>query len=92
MRACILLIPVSFWAYFAKLIMPEWPHPVSMTNPLFLMLIINAWSSSVRGSGCQEYSIRASCPGNPFSKSVVLSTSPVIKTEFCNKNEGFRDS
>jgi hypothetical protein len=59
-------------------------------EPRPVTLAISAWSSRISGSGSQLPPRQAWWMGNPFSKPVTRSTSPVISTDRSYRNDGCR--
>ena len=57
-------------------------------EPLPVTLMISAWSSRTRGSGCQRPPSHACCGGKPGSYPVVRGTSPVISTDRLGQETG----
>ena len=91
--ACSRGTPVSRCACRTMLTAPACPQPVAMTSPLPRTFTTRAWSSRISGSGSQVVPVQCWCAGGmPCSKSVVRSTSPVIRMEPSTSRDGWRRS
>ena len=85
--------PVSRCAWRTMLTAPACPQPVTMASPLPRTFTTRAWSSRISGSGSHVVPVQCWCAGGmPCSKSVVRSTSPVIRIEPSTSRDGWRRS